>query len=309
MDIIYFDNSATTRVSEAALDAAERALRCDWGNPSSVHGKGIEAERLVSAARAEIVKALGVKNPRSGRLIFTGSGTEADNLAISGSIYGKKYRFRPRIVTTDSEHPAVANTLNFAEAHGFEVIRLSTKGGIIDDEELYSALTPETVLVSVMRVNNETGAVYDVGKIFSLAKQRCPEAVTHCDAVQGFLKLNCAPSKLNADLVTVSGHKIGAPKGIGALWCSEELIFHKRLKPVIFGGGQEERTPLRHRKRLRNRRNGSGGRRTCAEYVAPTVRPSQPSAKGSSPPSPTVFRSISLSESICRTSSASMSPA
>lgn len=240
MDIIYFDNSATTRVSEAALDAAERALRCDWGNPSSVHGKGIEAERLVSAARAGIVRALGVKNPRSGRLIFTGSGTEADNLAISGSIYGKKYRFRPRIVTTDSEHPAVTSTVNFAEAHGFEVIRLSTKGGIIDDEELYSALTPETVLVSVMRVNNETGAVYDVGKIFSLAKQRCPEAVTHCDAVQGFLKLNCAPSKLNADLVTVSGHKIGAPKGIGALWCSEELIFHKRLKPVIFGGGQED---------------------------------------------------------------------
>lgn len=139
MDIIYFDNSATTRVSEAALDAAERALRCDWGNPSSVHGKGIEAERLVSAARAGIVKALGVKNPRSGRLIFTGSGTEADNLAISGSIYGKKYRFRPRIVTTDSEHPAVTNTVNFAEAHGFEVIRLSTKGGIIDDEELYSS--------------------------------------------------------------------------------------------------------------------------------------------------------------------------
>lgn len=239
MDYIYFDNSATTRVSDASAKAAENALRCHWGNPSSVHGKGIEAEKLVSSARAAIVKALGVKNPRSGRLIFTGSGTEADNLAISGTIYGKKYRFRPRIVTTDSEHPAVANTISYAEANGFEVVRLSTIGGVIDGEQLSSALTPETVLVSVMRVNNETGAVYDVGKIFGLAKQRCPEAVTHCDAVQGFMKLNCAPSKLNADLVTVSGHKIGAPKGIGALWCNEELIFHKRLKPIIFGGGQE----------------------------------------------------------------------
>lgn len=239
MDLIYFDNSATTRVSDAAISAVEDALRCDWGNPSSVHGKGIEAERLISSARADIVKALGVKDARSGRLIFTSSGTEADNLAISGTVYGKKYRFKPRIVTTDSEHPAVSNTVAFAEANGFEVVRLSTAGGVIDEEQLYSALTPETVLVSVMRVNNETGAVYDVEKIFSLAKQRCPEAVTHCDAVQGFLKLNCTPSRLNADLVTVSGHKIGAPKGIGALWCSEELIYRKRLKPIMLGGGQE----------------------------------------------------------------------
>ncbi len=239
MNNIYFDNSATTRVSEASAAGIRRAL-AEWGNPSSVHGKGVKAERLVTEAAAHIVAALGVKNPRSGKLIFTGSGTEADNLAISGTVYGKKYRFRPRIVTTDSEHPAVANTVTEAERNGFEVVRLSTKGGLIDYDELEAALTPETVLVSVMRVNNETGAVYDVGKIFSMAKERCPDVITHCDAVQGFLKTDCSPSKLFADLVTVSGHKIGAPKGIGALWCDRELLVHKRIKPIIFGGGQED---------------------------------------------------------------------
>lgn len=238
MDDIYFDNSATTRISEAAAEGIRKAIEI-WGNPSSVHGRGIAAERLVTEARESLVRALGVKNPRSGRLIFTGSGTESDNLAISGVIYGRKYRFKPRIVTTDSEHPAVANTVGEAERRGFEVIRLSTRDGKIDPDEASAALTPETVLVSVMRVNNETGAVYDVGSLFAAAKARCPEVITHCDAVQGFLKLGCAPASLSADLVTISGHKIGAPKGIGALWCDGDLILHKRLSPILFGGGQE----------------------------------------------------------------------
>ena len=238
MNNIYFDNSATTRVSEASAAGIMKAL-AEWGNPCSVHGRGVGAEKLVTEAENNIIKALGVKNPRSGRLIFTGSGTEADNLAISGTIYCRKYRFKPRIITTDSEHPAVANTVREAEMNGFDVVRLSTKGGLIDYDELYSALTPETVLISVMRVNNETGAVYDIGKIFAMAKERCPDVITHCDAVQGFLKINCSPSKLLADLVTVSGHKIGAPKGIGALWCDNSLMVHKRIKPIIFGGGQE----------------------------------------------------------------------
>lgn len=194
MNNIYFDNSATTRVSEASAAGIMKAL-AEWGNPSSVHGRGVGAEKLVTEAENNIIKALGVKNPRSGRLIFTGSGTEADNLAISGTIYCRKYRFKPRIITTDSEHPAVANTVREAEMNGFDVVRLSTKGGLIDYDELYSALTPETVLISVMRVNNETGAVYDIGKIFAMAKERCPDVITHCDAVQGFLKINCSPVK------------------------------------------------------------------------------------------------------------------
>lgn len=239
MNNIYFDNSATTRLSDFAKEGIKKAIS-EWGNPSSVHKMGTSAERLVSEARGDIIKALGVRNPRSGHLLFTGSGTESDNLAISGTIYCKKYRFKPRIITTDSEHPAVLNTVANAERNGFEVIRLSTKGGVIDLDEVYSALTPETVLASVMCVNNETGASYNVSEIFSLIKERCPEAVTHCDAVQGFMKISCNPSKLKADLVTVSGHKIGGPKGIGALWCDNELIIHKRLNPIIFGGGQEE---------------------------------------------------------------------
>lgn len=239
MKEIYFDNSATTKISERVKNAVVASMLENWGNPSSVHGKGICAEKSISEAREDIVKAMGIKNPHSGRLVFTGSGTESDNLAITGTIFGKSFRFKPRIVTTDSEHPAVANTVKEAEKKGFEVVRLSTKKGVIDFDEVNSALTKETVLVSVMRVNNETGAVYDVEKIFSLVKDRCPDAVTHCDAIQGFMKINCNPQKLHADLVTVSGHKIGGPKGIGALWCDRELLFHKRIKPIVFGGGQE----------------------------------------------------------------------
>lgn len=237
--MIYFDNSATTRVSERAARAAYEAMTEGWGNPSSVHGKGIDAEKRLTESRNRLSRALGVKNPHSHTLIFTGSGTESDNLAISGTLCSKKFRFRPRIVTTDSEHPAVLNPIREAEEKGFEVVYLSTKNGVIDEEELLAALTPETVLVSVMRVNNETGAIYDVGHIFSLAKQRCPEVVTHCDAVQAFLKMPIDTTRLGADLVTVSGHKIGAPKGVGALLCENSLLVKKRLRPIVFGGGQE----------------------------------------------------------------------
>ena len=239
MEHIYFDNSATTKISEKAAAAMKNVIDAEWGNPSAVYAFGASAAHIVNDARADVVKALGVKNPRSGQLFFVASGTEADNLAISGTVYGKKYRFKPRIITTDSEHPAVLNTVREAEMNGFDVVRLSTVGGVIDLDELENALTPETVLISVMRVNNETGAIYDVPGIFGLAKRKCPEIITHCDAVQGFAKINCAPQKLGADLVTVSGHKIGGPKGVGALWCGEELIFRKKLKPIIFGGGQE----------------------------------------------------------------------
>ncbi len=239
MKEIYFDNSATTKISERVKNAVISSMVTYWGNPSSVHDKGICAEKAMSSAREKIIRAMGIRSMNSGRLIFTGSGTESDNLAIMGTLFSKNFRFNPRIVITDSEHPAVENTVKEAEKKGLDVVRLSTRKGIIDFDEVYSALTKETVLVSVMRVNNETGAIYDVEKIFEIAKEKCPDAVTHCDAVQGFMKINCNPLKIKADLVTLSGHKIGGPKGIGALWCNNELLLHKRLKPMIFGGGQE----------------------------------------------------------------------
>ncbi len=236
---IYFDNSATTPVSERAVRKALEAMTEAWGNPSSVHGKGVEAERLVTEARTRLVRALGVKNPRMGSLFFTGSGTEADNMAITGVLQAKSFRGTPRVIATDSEHPAVLNPLREAELRGVEVIRLGTQGGVIDLDELSDALTPNTVLLSLMRVNNETGAIYNGKDAFALAKEKCPDIVTHCDAIQGFTKLDCDPKKLNADLISVSGHKIGAPKGIGALWCDGTLLTKKKITPIIFGGGQE----------------------------------------------------------------------
>ena len=239
MHNIYFDNSATTRVYPDAAKAAFDEMTESFGNPSSVHTLGVEASKRLEKYRADIISSLGVRVRGNYSLFFTASGTEADNMAISGVIYSKKHRFTPRIITTDSEHPAVLNPILEAERRGFEVVRLSTVGGIIDENELRLALTPNTVLVSIMRVNNETGAVYDIGRLFSIVKDLCPDAITHCDAIQGYMKINCDPSKINADLVSISGHKVGAPKGIGALVCHNSLITKKIITPIIFGGGQE----------------------------------------------------------------------
>jgi len=140
MNDIYFDNSATTRVTDRAAAKAAWAMSQVWGNPSSVHGKGVEAERLISEARTQLLRTLGIRHAGIGQLFFTGSGTEADNMAVSGVLYSKARRGTPRIITTDSEHPAVANPIREAEAKGFEVVRLSTVGGVIDPAELEAAL-------------------------------------------------------------------------------------------------------------------------------------------------------------------------
>lgn len=237
--MIYFDNAATTPVGKTVADAVYRTMTEKWGNPSAAHGRGREAELELDAAHRIVKESLGVRRHDDGMLIFTGSGTEADNLAISGTLYSKNFRFTPKIVTTDSEHPAVARTVDEAGEKGFEVVRLSTKKGIIDFAELEAALDERVVLVSVMRVNNETGAVYPVKEIFESVRKKCPYAVTHTDAVQGYMKINCSPDYLNVDLVSVSGHKIGGPKGTGALWARQELVRSRRLRPIIFGGGQE----------------------------------------------------------------------
>ncbi len=234
---IYLDNSATTPISGTAkaamLEAAEH-----YGNPSSLHTLGQEAERILKCAREQIASALGVRRGQ-GSIVFTSSGTEATSLAIFGTAYAKTRRDATRILTTDSEHPATREALACLEKDGFEIVRIPTRGGELDMDALAAALDKKIFLASMMLVNNETGALYSLKQAFSMIKRKYPEAITHCDAIQGFMRVRFTPQSISADLVSVSGHKIHAPKGIGALYISAELLKAKKIVPFIRGGGQE----------------------------------------------------------------------
>lgn len=236
--MIYLDNSATTRVSEAAAAKMLAAAREVWGNPSSLHDAGLAAEHLLDEARARVTAALGADR-REGLLVFTGSGSEANNLAVFGVADAKKYPLKKRIVTDDSQHASIMRPLERLEQRGFEIVRVSTSGGRIDPDEIAAAVDGNTVLVTIMLVNNETGAIYDVASAFTEAKRKNSAVVTHTDAVQGFHKLTFSPKSLHADLVSISGHKLCAPKGIGALWIDGDIVKSKRIVPYILGGGQE----------------------------------------------------------------------
>ncbi len=233
---IYLDNSATTMLSDAARQKALEAME-KYGNPSSLHLVGLEAEKLISEARRSILTALGAKN--KGMLVFTSCGTEATSLALFGSAFAKERREANRILTTDSEHPSVAKAMERLERSGFEVIRIPTKGGVLDTAALEAALDKKIFLASFMMVNNETGAHYDVARAFSMIKAKYPNAITHCDAIQGFLKIPFTPERIGADLVSISGHKVHAPKGVGALYISNDMIKQKKIVPFLVGGGQE----------------------------------------------------------------------
>lgn len=235
---IYLDNSATTPLCDSAIKTMTEAMGT-YGNPSSLHSVGLAAQKLVDEARSALGIALGVRMPKPGQLVFTSSGTEANNLAIRGCVYSKTRRAANKIITTDSEHPSVENLLRKLEEDGFEVVRISTRCGVIDLSALEKELDKNVLLVTMMMVNNETGAAYDVGKIFSMVKSKCPDAVTHCDAVQGFMKVKFTPASINADLVSVSAHKIHGPKGVGALYISADILKQRKMSPIVFGGGQE----------------------------------------------------------------------
>ena len=235
---IYLDNSATTPLCPEALTAMMQAMG-HYGNPSSLHGLGQEAHTLLNRARAQVGAALGVKAVKPNELIFTSCGTEASALAIYGTVYAKPRRFGKRIITTDCEHPSVEEAMKKLEADGLEVVRIPTKNGVLDTEAAIAALNEPTILVSMMMVNNETGAHFDVARVFSAAKAKDSRTVTHCDAVQGFLKVPFTPAGIHADLVTISAHKIHGPKGVGALYVHPDIIKTKRITAFLTGGGQE----------------------------------------------------------------------
>ena len=238
MQHIYLDNSATTALCPAARDKIVAAMEV-YGNPSSLHRAGRDAAALLSEARGAIARSLGLRKLSAGELVFTSCGSEADSLAILGVAHAKERRTASRIVTTDSEHPAVENVMQQLEREGFEVVRIPTRGGMLDMDAVDAALDKNVLLVSMMLVNNETGARYDLKRVFSLAKARNPQVVTHTDAVQGYLKGLLTPASLGADLISISAHKVHGPKGVGALYINPALLKAKQIVPFLLGGGQE----------------------------------------------------------------------
>ncbi len=228
----YLDNAATTKVCDEAAQAALTAMTENYGNPSSTHTKGREANRLLEKARKQVSAALGCT---PGELIFTSCGSESDNWAIINGAEAMRRRGK-HIISSAVEHDAVRRSLDELESRGFEVTRLAPdeKGGVSLDS-VVSALRDDTILVSLMLVNNETGAVTDISSIARAVKKACPAALVHTDAVQGFMKVPFSAKTLGADMISISGHKIHAPKGIGALYIKNGV----KLKPFIVGGSQE----------------------------------------------------------------------
>ena len=229
----YLDNSATTQVCPEAAEAALYAMTQGFGNPSSTHTVGREAKKLLDRARADIATALGCT---PSELVFTSCGSESDNWALLFGAEAMKRKGK-HIISSVAEHDAIRRSLDLLEERGFEVTRLKPDlSGAVPVDAVRDALREGTVLVSLMLVNNETGAITDIAGVSSMLKAAGSSALLHTDAVQAFMKTPFTPSSLGADLISISGHKIHAPKGIGALYIRKGL----RLKPMIVGGSQED---------------------------------------------------------------------
>lgn len=228
----YFDNSATTKCFTQVADIVREAMLEDYGNPSSLHTKGVDAEKYIRSAKEQIAASLKVQ-PKE--ILFTSGGTESDNLAIIGAAMAH-HRMGRHLITTQIEHPAVLETMEYLEQQGFHVTYLPVdEKGVIRLEDLERAICPETILVSIMHTNNEIGSVMPIAEAGELIKRKNPRILFHVDAVQGFGKSRIYPKKMNIDLLSVSGHKIHGPKGIGFLYIGERV----RIKPILFGGGQQ----------------------------------------------------------------------
>lgn len=228
----YFDNSATTRVLDSVCDIVVKTMTVDYGNAAAKHRKGMEAEQYIKEAREKIAKTLKVADKE---ILFTSGGSESNNMALIGTALANQ-RAGKHIITTAIEHPSVYNPLGYLEDLGFEVTVLQVDhDGHISLTELENAVRPDTILVSVMYVNNEVGAVEPVEEISRIVKKKNPKTLLHVDAIQAYGKYVIRPKKQGIDLLSVSGHKIHGPKGIGFLYIANGV----KIKPLIYGGGQQ----------------------------------------------------------------------
>ena len=230
----YLDNSATTRVCPEAAEAAVNAMLNVYGNPSSTHTKGREAKKLLDTARAQTAAALGCK---PGELVYTSCGSESDNWAIRLALHQNRHAGK-HVITTAVEHSAILEPCKALEQEGYSVTYLKPdKNGNITVSQVENALRDDTALVTMMLVNNETGCIFPVAEVAQLLKEKKSRALLHTDAVQGFLKISFRADTLGADLISISGHKVGAPKGIGGLYLGGRV---RAPQPLIYGGGQEQ---------------------------------------------------------------------
>lgn len=230
---IYLDNAATTRPYDSVREIMLKTLDSHYGNPSSMHGKGVEAERYVKEAAEIIAKSLKAE-PRE--ITFTSGGTESNNLAIIGTALALKRRGN-HIITTAIEHPSVHNPIFFLEENGFRVTYIPVDAmGRIKEEELLAAVCDSTILVSLMYVNNEVGSLQPIGELARKIKEKNPSVYIHADAIQAFGKYRIYPGREGIDLLSASGHKIHGPKGVGFLYVNSKV----KIKPILFGGGQQK---------------------------------------------------------------------
>ncbi len=229
---VYLDNAATTKPCKEAAEAVMLALTENYGNPSSLHKMGLNAQLAVDSARKSIASALGCE---AECIYFTSGATESNNLAIRGaaSAHGRRNK---KIIISSVEHASVSETMDSLENQGYEIVRISPENGVFNEADFVRAADENTCLISMMLVNNETGHILPVSRVFSAIKRRFPHIITHCDCVQGFMKLPVKASSLGADLISLSGHKIHAAKGVGALYIKKGI----RINPIISGGKQEK---------------------------------------------------------------------
>ncbi len=230
---VYLDNSATTRCFDEVAQLMMKIMCEDYGNPSSMHHKGVEAEQYLRYARETLAKILKVNEKE---ILFTSGGTESDNIALIGTAMAN-HRTGRHLITTQIEHPAIMQTMRYLENQGFRVTYLPVdKQGRISLHDLERAITKDTILVSIMHTNNEIGSLQPIAEAGELIKRINPKTAFHVDAVQGFGKFRIYPSRMKIDLLSVSAHKIHGPKGVGFLYINEKL----KISPIMYGGGQQK---------------------------------------------------------------------